>query len=46
MFIHKTSGIIFTDRKQAVKLLGQTRYKKLLSNSEFEWEIKDDNIIN
>ena len=46
MFKHKTSGIIFANRKQAVKLLGQNRYKRLLSNGEFEFEIKDNNIIN
>ena len=46
MFKHSKSGIIFENRKQAVLLLGQNRYKRALRNREFEWEIKDDNIIN
>ena len=46
MFKHTTSGIIFRNRKQAVLLLGQNRYKRALRNREFQWKIKDDNIIN
>lgn len=46
MFKHKTSGIIFQNRKQAVLLLGQNRYKRALRNCEFQWNIDEDNIIN
>lgn len=37
MFIHKETGIKFENRKQAIILMGQTRYKKFLSNNEFEF---------
>jgi hypothetical protein len=34
-FIHKGTGIKFENRKQAVILMGQTRYNKFLKNNEF-----------
>ncbi len=37
MFIHKETGITFKNRKQAVILMGETRYKKFLNNGEFEF---------
>lgn len=41
MFTHKETGITFKNRKQAVILMGETRYKKFLNNGEFEWDKED-----
>ena len=44
MFTHKKTGIKFKNRKQAVVLLGQTRYRKLLKYREFEFaDLEDTN---
>ena len=37
MFKHIIIIIIFENRKQAIRLLGQRRYNYLLSQSEFEF---------
>lgn len=41
-FKHKQTGVHFENRKQAVILMGQTRYKQFLSNEEFEWDNEED----
>ena len=35
MFKHVTTGIIYSNRKEAVRVMGQSRYKKALKNREF-----------
>ena len=35
MYIHIPTGLEFENRKQAVILMGQTRYRKALKNREF-----------
>ena len=35
MFIHKRTGTVFENRKNAIILMGQNRYKKFLKDSEF-----------
>lgn len=37
MFIHKETGTKFNSRKDAIILMGEQRYKKFLSNGEFEF---------
>lgn len=41
MFKHLPSGVIFQNRKECVKLMGQRRYKRALENKEFEFYITD-----
>ena len=43
MFKHTFTGIIFNNRKEAVRVMGQSRYRKALKNHEFEfdYELKD-----
>lgn len=41
-FKHKQTGVHFENRKQAVILMGQTRYKQFLSNEEFEWDNEEN----
>lgn len=43
MFKHSKTGITFENRKQAIILIGQNRYKKLLRLGEFEWD--NDNCL-
>ncbi len=35
MMIHKPTGIKFENRKQAIEIMGHTRYNKFLKNKEF-----------
>lgn len=35
MFKHIYTGIIYNNRKEAVRIMGQSRYKKALANKEF-----------
>lgn len=44
MFKHKFTGIIYNNRKEAVRVMGQCRYKRALRNREFEFYYtpKDD----
>lgn len=46
MFKHVTTGVIFNNRKEAVKLMGQSRYKKALANHEFVFDylMKEDEL--
>lgn len=37
MFRSKSTGVIFDNRKQAITLMGQVRYKKFLKEEDFEW---------
>lgn len=37
MFTHKTTGVFFENRKQAIKLMGRGNYKRALKNKEFEF---------
>lgn len=37
-FTHIPSGMTFDNRKQAVKVMGQKRYRKELFNKNFEFE--------
>lgn len=37
MFRHKNTGTIFRNRKDAVILMGESRYKRFLKNEEFEF---------
>lgn len=37
MFKHIFTGIIYNNRKEAVRVMGQSRYKKALSNREFDF---------
>ena len=34
-FLHKPSGIIFENRRQATKVMGPARYRRALKNMEF-----------
>ena len=44
MFTHKRTGIKFENRKQAVILMGQSRYRKFLKDREFDFgQAKDNN---
>lgn len=42
MIKHKTTGLIFKNRKEAKQVMGQGRYKRLLKRQEFEF-IADNN---
>lgn len=42
MFKHIGTGIVFENRKQAIILMGETRYKRFLKNKEFDWRNQDD----
>ena len=42
MFKHKKTGIKFDNRKQAVILMGQSRYRRFLKDREFEFEQETD----
>jgi hypothetical protein len=44
MFKHKQTGITFENRKQAVILMGEMRYKKFLNNGEFEWDNTEEDL--
>ena len=35
MFKHKFTGIIYSNRKEACRVMGQGRYKRALRNCEF-----------
>lgn len=35
MMIHKSTGIKFENRKQAIEIMGHTRYNRFLKNKEF-----------
>lgn len=37
MFIHKRTGTVFSNRKNAIILMGQNRYRRFLKDSEFEF---------
>lgn len=37
MFKHLYSGIIYSNRKEAVRVMGQSRYRRALKNKEFEF---------
>lgn len=43
MFKHAYSGLIYNNRKEAVRIMGQARYRKALEKGEFEfgYELKD-----
>lgn len=38
MFKHTYTGVIFNNRKEAVRVMGQSRYRKALRNHEFEFD--------
>lgn len=40
MFIHKPSNLRFENRKQAIQVMGTSRYNKALKNREFLFEDK------
>lgn len=44
MFKHLKTGIIFSNRKDAIIVLGTARYRKALANREFEfsYQLKGD----
>ena len=42
MFKHKKTGIKFDNRKQAVILMGQSRYRRFLKVREFDFEQDTD----
>lgn len=44
MFIHRKTGTIFTNRKNAVIVMGQSRYRRFLKDGEFDFE--DNNLTN
>lgn len=44
MFKLKTTGTIFENRKEAIKIMGQSRYNRFLRNKEFEFINKEDNM--
>lgn len=47
MFTHKSTGVEFKNRKDAVTIMGQSRYKRFLANGEFEFEdktVKNNNL--
>ena len=46
MYIHIPTGLQFENRKQAVLLMGQKRYRKALKNREFLFPNYEDNKIN
>lgn len=35
MFIHRKTGTVFENRKNAVIIMGQNRYKRFLKDNEF-----------
>jgi len=37
MFKHIFTGLIYNNRKEAVRVMGQSRYKRALKNGEFEF---------
>lgn len=37
MIIHKETGVRFENRKHAIIIMGQSRYKRFLDNGEFEF---------
>lgn len=41
MFIHKPTNLKFENRKQAILLMGTSRYNKALKNREFDFNIQD-----
>lgn len=43
MFKLKSTGVVFENRKQAIKTMGQRRYNKALSQRDFEFNIDDKN---
>lgn len=36
-YTHKPTGLTFENRKQAVILMGQSRYRRALKNHEFDF---------
>lgn len=42
-FKHIPSGVVFDNRKQAVKVMGRSRYLKALDKCEFEFK-RDKNV--
>lgn len=40
-FLHKPSGVVFKNRKEAVKAMGQRRYRKALANRDFEFNYSE-----
>lgn len=42
MFIHKPTNLKFENRKQAIQVMGTSRYNKALKNREFLFEDKKD----
>lgn len=40
MFKHTFTGVIYNNRKEAVRVMGQTRYRIALKNREFEFDYK------
>lgn len=40
-FIHTPTGVYFDNRKQAVVIMGQKRYKQFLYNGEFNFDNTD-----
>lgn len=37
MFKHTVTGIIYNNRKEAIRIMGTSRYRKALKNREFEF---------
>ena len=41
MFIHKPTNLTFENRKQAISVMGTSRYNKALKNKEFEFNVEN-----
>ena len=40
-FRHVPTGIIFINKRQCIKAMGQYRFARALANCEFQWEFMD-----
>lgn len=41
MFIHKPTNLKFENRKQAISVMGTSRYNKALRNKEFDFNVEN-----